>query len=350
MTLPADWITGDDFTATDENNVETAINNLVNGATVPPRYVNISNAASLTLTVAKNVYVFNGTTATWTLPAVSAGSYNLALYNRGTGTLTVQRAGANQIYRQGVLVNSFTLSAGQSAQLVSDGTYWLMQAGASRIPAHDNTTLKPYANYIKGVNFTHTVNTGGCYGVVLLAANGIDGLNENSPVTAKTFGGVTLTEITNGSLGSWCFYRLFGAFGIPAGNPTVNLQLLDGTKTFNGCAIASTFSNVTTQGSLSFHEQQGTTEWFYVSVTPDTANPSIYFCFMMMEAGPFNPATMIPLSFTFKVRNSASNQEPSVIAGYLTTAQTESFVVSGKGDNAYLVGPFPGNVGALCLY
>ncbi len=82
-----------------------------------------SSAASLTMSAAYNVYSFTGTTATWTLPAVGNTGMVVWIKNRGSGTLTVQRASSENIYTTSS-VTSFTVAAGASATLFSDGTYW----------------------------------------------------------------------------------------------------------------------------------------------------------------------------------------------------------------------------------
>lgn len=85
----------------------------------------VSNAAPGTLSADQKYWVFNGTTATWTLPAVAGNTgCELVVKNRGSGTLTVQRAGLNQIYDTSA-VTSVAVAAGGVARFVNDGTYWL---------------------------------------------------------------------------------------------------------------------------------------------------------------------------------------------------------------------------------
>lgn len=85
--------------------------------------VTVDGGATLAL-AAPGLAVFTGTTATWTLPAVANSiGWLLLIKNRGSGDLTVQRAGSDQIYRAGA-VNSITVSAGITTWLTNDGTYW----------------------------------------------------------------------------------------------------------------------------------------------------------------------------------------------------------------------------------
>jgi hypothetical protein len=81
--------------------------------------------ASLTLTTGATVWEFTGTTATWTLPTRTGNSgVPLVLQNRGSGVLTVQRAGSEAIYTDSA-VTSVTVNPGQTLKLISDGTYWV---------------------------------------------------------------------------------------------------------------------------------------------------------------------------------------------------------------------------------
>lgn len=90
--------------------------------------VTVSSAGTLSLSYGKD-YSFTGTTATYTLPAIS-GTKNsrtdqITIKNRGTGLLTVNsNAGGNDVYST-VAIATFTLSAGSSITLMPDGTYFL---------------------------------------------------------------------------------------------------------------------------------------------------------------------------------------------------------------------------------
>ncbi len=86
-----------------------------------------SSAATLTLSHRVD-YVFTGTTTTWTLPAVNAnvtGRANaIIIKNRGTGNITLNTNGGSSVLFTSSLVNTLTISVGDSVTLVSDGTYF----------------------------------------------------------------------------------------------------------------------------------------------------------------------------------------------------------------------------------
>lgn len=86
----------------------------------------VVQSSTYTLASATNNYAFSGTVATtWTLPAISGNTgVELKIKNRGTVTLTITRAGTDQIYDTG-LVTSVSILTGASATFVNDGTYWI---------------------------------------------------------------------------------------------------------------------------------------------------------------------------------------------------------------------------------
>jgi len=92
----------------------------------------VTSASTLTLTVTPalvNYYVFTGTTSTWTLPTPAGNATKkLALYNTGTGTITINTdSGANVIYNGGTpLVNTYASLPGLNIELYSDGTRWIV--------------------------------------------------------------------------------------------------------------------------------------------------------------------------------------------------------------------------------
>jgi len=87
--------------------------------------VNLSSAATLTLARDAAVYVNTGAAATWTLPALANNTgLTYRIKNRGTGAITLQRAGSDQLYDTAA-VTSISIAAGASATIINDGTYWL---------------------------------------------------------------------------------------------------------------------------------------------------------------------------------------------------------------------------------
>lgn len=83
-------------------------------------------SSSLTLFVG-GAYVFTGTSVTWTLPAVNGTSGRIYyIKNRGSGNITLNAdSGSNEIY-DSAPTNTITITPGNSARLVSDGTYFLV--------------------------------------------------------------------------------------------------------------------------------------------------------------------------------------------------------------------------------
>jgi hypothetical protein len=89
-------------------------------------YSKVDAAASLTI-AAPGHYTFTGSASTWTLPALSTSAgWFIWIKNRGSGNLTVQRAGSDQVYDTAA-ANSITVAAGGSRRLFNDATYWLAE-------------------------------------------------------------------------------------------------------------------------------------------------------------------------------------------------------------------------------
>lgn len=85
----------------------------------------VSSAATLTLDNTKTIYVFSGTTTTWTLPAVTGSTDRVYfIKNRGSGAITLNAAAAaNEIYTTSA-VNTLNINAGEAYTLISDGIYF----------------------------------------------------------------------------------------------------------------------------------------------------------------------------------------------------------------------------------
>jgi len=86
--------------------------------------VTTSAAATLTLSNSES-YIFNGTTTTWTLPAVSGTTGRIYyIKNIGSGSITLNAdSGSNEIYSSSA-VNTITVTAGSAIILISNGTYF----------------------------------------------------------------------------------------------------------------------------------------------------------------------------------------------------------------------------------
>jgi hypothetical protein len=84
------------------------------------------NTASLT-TVKNTPYVYTGSGTTWTLPPVAGNTKSrVTVKNAGTGALTVQRAGSDNIFDT-TTVTSVSLAVGDYKEFSCDGTYWNLE-------------------------------------------------------------------------------------------------------------------------------------------------------------------------------------------------------------------------------
>lgn len=85
-----------------------------------------SSAGTLTL-AQRGDYVFNGSTTTWTLPALGS-NFRTVYYikNAGSGDITLNRAGSDNIYSTSS-VTSYTIGAGTSIRLVGGVTFWFVE-------------------------------------------------------------------------------------------------------------------------------------------------------------------------------------------------------------------------------
>lgn len=89
------------------------------------RRVKTDATAALSVTREFGLYVNTGAATTWTLPAVASNlGVEFTIKNRGTGAITLQRAGADNLYDTAA-VTSVSIAAGASVTVVNDGTYWL---------------------------------------------------------------------------------------------------------------------------------------------------------------------------------------------------------------------------------
>jgi hypothetical protein len=94
--------------------------------TIGKRIMGVTTSSAGTLTLGNSeAYVFNGTTTTWTLPAVSGTTGRIYyIKNIGSGSITLDAAAAaNEIYSTSA-VNTVTITAGSSLILISNGTYF----------------------------------------------------------------------------------------------------------------------------------------------------------------------------------------------------------------------------------
>lgn len=90
--------------------------------------VNVTTGDQTLTAASASNQVYSGTGGnTWTLPAVANNStLEFRVKNRGSGNLTIQRAGSDNIYDT-TTQTSITVAAGASLMLINDGTYWLVE-------------------------------------------------------------------------------------------------------------------------------------------------------------------------------------------------------------------------------
>jgi len=87
----------------------------------------VSASTAKTLSKAIRRYVHTGTgTPTWTLPTAPTDGFNydIRVENRGSGTVTLARDGAHQIFTSSA-VNSVSIPTGVGYTVEWDGTYWM---------------------------------------------------------------------------------------------------------------------------------------------------------------------------------------------------------------------------------
>jgi hypothetical protein len=264
MTLPlrADWAVEESYTAEGQNATAEAVNALGAGTLIIPDYVSVISTASFQLTTARNGWVYNGAGTTWTLPTVAGhlGAY-LRVYNRGSGSLIVQRSGSDQIYNRSA-VTSVTIPAGSSVEFFNDGDYWdVLSKGASLPPAYDGSSYSGgKVNIASATPFTWShVVTDPSYGII--GVTGVGGFGRIVPgvwtSAAASLGGVSLPLLgvigMNNSVGQFTdgWLAVFGAPNIPVGTQTASVTLTQtGGATYSGGAVAFTYSGVTQVGSL----------------------------------------------------------------------------------------------------
>jgi hypothetical protein len=224
--------------------------------------VTTSSATTLTLTTSSSAYVYTGSSAaTWTLPAISGNTgLRFNFKNRGTATLTVQRAGTDQIYVESA-INTLILGPGASGQVLNDGTYWVATSTTAVTDANfwfqdDSDTSKQLQFQLSGIS-TGTTRTL----TVPDADTTIVGTDASQILTSKTLANPTVTnyvetnygigtvttsytiDLTNGTIQS-CTLTASTActFTMPANTAGKSFVLIvtqaastgDGTATFTG--------------------------------------------------------------------------------------------------------------------
>lgn len=90
------------------------------------RIVSVVTSAAGTLTIGNaEAYIFNGTTTTWTLPAISGTTgYKYIIKNIGSGAITLNSSGGGNDIYDTVAVNTLSIASNSSVTLISNGTYF----------------------------------------------------------------------------------------------------------------------------------------------------------------------------------------------------------------------------------
>ena len=106
-------------------NTTTNRKNVFNGVNWPDFLV--SSAATLTLKH-NGDYIFNGTTSTWTLPAINAGlvgrENGVYIKNRGSGAITLNTNGGTNTVYSTLAISTLIINAGESYFLLPDGQFF----------------------------------------------------------------------------------------------------------------------------------------------------------------------------------------------------------------------------------
>jgi len=101
----------------------------------------VTSAGTVTYDVANCWYVHSGTTCTATLPAVSGNDrVDFYIFNRGSGALTIQRAGSDNLKTTAGTATSATVAANAWAAIYNDGSYWLVRTGGGGLQTTDIDT------------------------------------------------------------------------------------------------------------------------------------------------------------------------------------------------------------------
>jgi hypothetical protein len=102
----------------------------------------VTSSSTITYDVANYCYVHNGTTCTATLPPVAGNDrVDFVVFNRGSGSVTLQRAGSDNLYTSSGTATSTTIAAGSWACVYCDGTYWCVRTGGGGTTLTDSASL-----------------------------------------------------------------------------------------------------------------------------------------------------------------------------------------------------------------
>lgn len=122
LTAPAPFYAASGYNILVQNSSTNRFEKIGNIGRAFPYIVTADPTYSIATT--SSVFIFTGTTTTWTLPAVSDVPTLLILKNRGTGAITLNaNSGLSTIFDFTAL-STLTINPGEAIMLFLDGTYW----------------------------------------------------------------------------------------------------------------------------------------------------------------------------------------------------------------------------------
>jgi hypothetical protein len=293
----------------------------------PLASVSVTSSTSVTLSTSNQVYVSTATSAaTWTLPAVSGNTgVSFDLYNRGSASVTVQRAGSDNLYNQGATATSMPMMAGASIRLVNDGTYWIAITVYQPIPVYDNSAISSLQSAVSsGTAKTMTQTVGGAgnaYGIVAVAALNTSSVTSSATPTI-TFGGVTLSSlgfIACDNAGSSGWLWVFGGQNIPAGSETVSVKFTQSGDSWSGYFVSFTYLNVYGVGSL--QTNYGSSATMSINTTPGASFPTVVWAIMNQ------PGSSVMSSFSLNQRQEVASSAV-VVGGDINVSSTNTVAAS----------------------
>jgi hypothetical protein len=93
-----------------------------------PKAIVVENSASTLTLSSASTYVFTGTTSTWTLPSLATNKgKRYVLNNAGSGTITLNTAGSDNIKTLGTTINTTSITTGNIIRIVGGPSFWYLE-------------------------------------------------------------------------------------------------------------------------------------------------------------------------------------------------------------------------------